>query len=258
MAHCDPSSRSWNATLLCRAEEPSRGGAPAHMPRLGVDGVSNTVHPLGPWEPSDRVPTVWIWQSSDWTRSSSRSGRQELEGGGLKPSAQVVRFARAWRSGGGPWRRLCSRTPEPLPPPSPIAVRSGGAVKRLAVSGGKGNRRCGQWARGTRPANGARAPPAPPAERRRRRRQGRRDASSVGSRRAREVVARSVLRTYVPVRSTWGPRTYDNVNGCGAASMHQERRARLGSSRRQVSSSAMTMTSSAAAACISYSRFIVR
>ena len=42
--------------------------------------------------------------------------------------------------------------------------------------------RCGQWARGTRPANGARAPPAPPAERRRRRRQGRRDASSVCSR----------------------------------------------------------------------------
>ena len=83
-------------------------------------------------------------------------------------------------------------------------------------------------------------------------------ASSVGSRRAREVVARSVLRTYVPVRSTWGPSTYDNVKRCGAASMHQERRARLGSSRRQVSSSAMTMTSSAAAACISYSRFIVR
>jgi hypothetical protein len=67
------------------------------MPRLGMDGISNTVHPWVPvsreishlWPGSDRAPTGLV-----------RLRDQGPEGGGPSPR---------WRA------RFCSRTPEPLP-----------------------------------------------------------------------------------------------------------------------------------------------
>ena len=82
----------WGVSPRCPSEgeggegRPERGGAPASrgmktrlqfsqsQPR--VDGISNTVHPLGAWQPSD---SIWMVPISRIAGASSSSG---LDAGG--------------------------------------------------------------------------------------------------------------------------------------------------------------------------------
>ena len=78
----------------------------SHESRHPLALVSNTVQPLGSWEPSDRAPMAWIRQSSDWTSSSSRSGAgaRRAVARGPVPRWCGSRERGTAHSGGGPRR----------------------------------------------------------------------------------------------------------------------------------------------------------
>jgi hypothetical protein len=84
VAHYDPASGARNAA----GASANRGVRPCPGWRAFF---SNTVHSLGPWEPSDRAPVAWIQQRRDRTPSRLLMGDGHgPQGGGLRPTAMAL------------------------------------------------------------------------------------------------------------------------------------------------------------------------